>query len=322
MNNDQRIEWIDRMRALAILSVVMEHLTIGRITNDFVYIRWIGCANMPVFFFISAYLMELRSNLDTTSQKLNFLQKKTFQLMIPFLVWPLIIRKYVFQTDWRIISFTDIKNEFINPHLWFFLTLYGFCLIFLVYKFIDNKGLKFGSTLFLLCMSVIINLLFLKYHLFKNAALYCWYFVGGVIVQKYNLIDYLGRKILSSISLILIFASLMFWHVGNTSVLNVLIKMEVSCATIILIYYLCTQCKWNKQLDKIIQPLGLYSLAIYVIHWPFLSYLKSPIIAINNELIVFGFVLVLGLIISYVSILIYQFINKLPGLNFILFGKS
>ena len=52
----QRLEWIDRMRGLAILSVVVQHLTYS-FSNEFVYHKIIEISNMGLFFFISGYLM-------------------------------------------------------------------------------------------------------------------------------------------------------------------------------------------------------------------------------------------------------------------------
>ena len=67
----ERIPWIDRMRGLAILSVVIQHLSYNYVNvGEFVFMKLIGISNMAVFFFISGYIWDQTArinNLNNTS---------------------------------------------------------------------------------------------------------------------------------------------------------------------------------------------------------------------------------------------------------------
>lgn len=137
MSQSERLVWVDRMRGLAILSVVIQHLAYN-FQNEFVYRNLIDISNMGVFFFVSGYILNKTTHMDGCRGTMNFLFKKTVQLMLPFLVWGLLVNRYFFQDSWTAITVLDIENEFFNPHLWFLLTLYGYCFLFAGYKVVSN----------------------------------------------------------------------------------------------------------------------------------------------------------------------------------------
>lgn len=139
MSEKERLIWIDRMRGLAILSVVIQHLS-NYFLNDFIYHKLIGISNMAVFFFISGYILDKTTDIKNIKEYIQFVWKKTIQLMLPFLVWGIIVNKYFFSNSWEAITMDSIINEFINPHLWFLLTLYGYCLLFPIYQLIIKWG--------------------------------------------------------------------------------------------------------------------------------------------------------------------------------------
>lgn len=67
----QRLLWIDRMRGLAILSVVIQHLTYYY-QNDFIYHKLIGISNMALFFFVSGYSGTKHRLYNSCKKQLNF----------------------------------------------------------------------------------------------------------------------------------------------------------------------------------------------------------------------------------------------------------
>lgn len=130
----QRLDWIDRMRGFAILSVVIQHMTMS-FTNDFVYLKIIGIANMGLFFFISGYLMVATCRWTALPDMAKFCRKKLRALMIPFVTWGILMPAFAFQTAWHPITLDTIVTEWHHPHLWFLLTLMGYSLLFAVYRF-------------------------------------------------------------------------------------------------------------------------------------------------------------------------------------------
>lgn len=139
MDRQERLIWVDRMRGLAILSVVIQHLTYYYL-NDFIYHKLIGISNMAVFFFISGYILEKTTEIKNIKEYISFAWKKTIQLMLPFLIWGIIVKKYFFTENWEPITIGNMIEEFIHPHLWFLLTLYGYVLILPIFQLFNKWG--------------------------------------------------------------------------------------------------------------------------------------------------------------------------------------
>lgn len=136
----ERIIWVDRMRGLAIFSVVIVHLTFAY-ANNFAYHKLFVVSNLAVFFFVSGYIWSKTSTINTPQQALTFLLKKSRELLIPLIAWQ-ILTPYFFTTHWQLPTTTDLIQIFTKPHLWFLLTLYGYCFYFAIFKLIDKWGVE------------------------------------------------------------------------------------------------------------------------------------------------------------------------------------
>lgn len=134
----ERLAWIDRMRGLAILSVVIQHST-NYFVGDFVYAKVIGIANMAVFFFISGFIWEKTARVETLSAAGKFLVKKTRQLFLPLVVWNF-VSPFFFTTDWQMLTLADVVETYHEPHLWFLLTLYGYAFYFAAFRIFSKWG--------------------------------------------------------------------------------------------------------------------------------------------------------------------------------------
>lgn len=116
----QRLEWIDRMRGLAILSVVVQHLTYS-FSNEFVYHKIIGISNMGLFFFISGYLMVITCKWSGVKELVHFIFKKIRTIIFPLISWGTLLPAFVFQNKWHTVSWESFVSEWKDPHLWFLL---------------------------------------------------------------------------------------------------------------------------------------------------------------------------------------------------------
>lgn len=111
-----RITWIDRMRGLAILSVVIQHLTYN-FTNVFVYHKFIGISNMAVFFFVSGYIWEYTANILNGKDAFQYIIKKSIQIFIPLCVWSFLNYPYAFSTSWNLFNLDTLIKEFTSTSL-------------------------------------------------------------------------------------------------------------------------------------------------------------------------------------------------------------
>ena len=134
------------MRGVAILTVIIQHMC-HYLDNRFVFHQLIEMSNMGLFFFISGYVMTSTSNITSWKDVAQFVKKKSVHLMIPFLVWPLVIRRYAFSDVWLPVSLSDIVGEFHNPSLWFLLTLYGYMILGAIYELILSTTKKVYCTI-------------------------------------------------------------------------------------------------------------------------------------------------------------------------------
>lgn len=315
----KRLEWIDRMRGLAMLSVVIQHLSFCYI-NNFVYYKLIAISNLAVFFFISAYLMERTANITTVKDGLIFLFKKTIQLMLPFFVWLLIIPNYFFQPQWTTITIDEIINQFENPgQVGFLLTLYGYCFLFVICKI--TKQVKFEWIIWIL-LFIIIFFCNYKWGFFHNATLYLPYFIAGILSSRISNIEkFLKNGVLTSVSFLCIVLMLPFWTSGATSIVNITTKLLIAPATIIITYNCCTQLSWNKYFNQFILMCGKYSLAIYVTHWTFLKITETKFTIIQNELIAFIPIFLYASLICFACVLIKKIISLCPIIDCLMYGN-
>jgi acyltransferase len=158
MKNPLHIDWVDHARAFGICLVVLGH-TAG--LPDFIT-QLIYSFHMPLFFFISGYLLK-DSYLSLPSS--GFLRRLWKKLLVPYicfwaisyLYW-LVTHNLVFDpTKYAGLSFTDLFAGFlfgtgdtdhtlyiINVDLWFFTCLFSTALIY----YILRRWLKGVSLLF------------------------------------------------------------------------------------------------------------------------------------------------------------------------------
>lgn len=144
----QRLIWPDRLRGLAIMSVVIQH-SVFNFGSGFVFLKWISIANMGVFFFVSGYIAAYGEREELRMQKgaACFIWHKTIQLILPFITWGLVINRYFFTTNWTMINFSDIVEEWRHPHLWFLLTLYAYFCLLTVERLVIRKNWIRGGVL-------------------------------------------------------------------------------------------------------------------------------------------------------------------------------
>ena len=319
---EQRLIWVDRMRGLAILSVVIQHLTYYY-QNEFVYHKFIGISNMAVFFFISGFIWEKTAKVNTAKEGLSYLWKKTIQIMLPFIVWTFLVYPYFFQTNWKVWSFKEIVNEFTEPHLWFLLTLYGYCFYFVAFRLINRWGGVKSGVAFWTISFIVLGAIWYKFGIFKLAALYMPYFAIGTLVPKNNIMETVSsNKFVTTIALSSIFLLMNFWNSGHTSLTNIALKVLVSLATILIVYVICTKLNWNRLWDCFIIECGKCSLAIYIMHWSFLHIFDEKPMIVQNELIAFVPILVIAVIICYACMLLKNIIQLFPTADLVLFGNK
>lgn len=320
----QRLEWIDRMRGLAILSVVVQHLT-NYFSNEFVYHKIIGISNMGLFFFISGYLMVITCKWSGFKESVHFIFKKIRTLIFPLISWGILLPAFVFQNKWHTVSWESFVSEWKDPHLWFLLTLFGYSILFAIYRLVKVR-LRYYNVIYgggiLVVFQLALLLIWKMSGDFTLATLYWIYFTSGIIIAECKWERFLENKYLLSGSFVTLLLVVCFWTSGETSVKNILIKIVCTFSIILLVYNVCKNMQFYRYIDLFLQLCGRESIAIYAVHWLFLKMVITPVLLPQNELIGLGVTSIFAVLVSIVCIYIHRLVKMMPIVKMILFGEK
>lgn len=129
-NSSKRIEYIDAMRGFTMLLVVMTHVCgfgFGVILSDVTsYSKFFAEFRMPLFFFVSGFVLYKTTTVWSLGYTLSFLKKKIpVQLITPFV--------FMMANIWvRHISFGDAVFDYKKSGYWFTFTLMEYFFFYIV----------------------------------------------------------------------------------------------------------------------------------------------------------------------------------------------
>lgn len=322
INNSKggRIEWIDKMRGIAIFSVVVQHLSYNFLNSgDFSYLNLIALSNMGVFFFVSGYILEKSCKVNDWHTALQYTKKKFIQLMIPFFFWGFASR-YIFANGFESITYQDLYEQWRTPSLWYLLTLFGYIIPFSCYRVLGSITLL-KKTLFWGIWCIILLGIWKVTGELKFATIYIPYFILGVFTSEYKKLEnLLPNKWIGFCSVCLILLLTGYFTSGAMSIYNIIIKVLVTTSTIVILYRICNT-DWNESINRFFTSCGKYSIAIYAIHWAFIniSYVTNGIYT-ENELIPITLTVIIATIVSTICIYLKKLLDKFPAIDGLMFG--
>lgn len=321
VKNRKVLFYICFLQFIGPIFVILGHSLNGISNQGIWYIftrEWIYIFHMPLFFFISGYLLAYNgwtSNKDYSS----FIKIKVKRLLLPYFFWNIVffIPKYLVQgylSDDISISLSYITKIFFSPrlnvwgHTWFLVCLFILFIFTPVWKWIFDDKNKIKYAIFLIIGIVL-------YILPINTMLFClndlhkeilFFGIGCIIgksdfsklkinYQKYWII-YLLMAIISSI-FCLKYYSLLFIHF-------------IPCFFIVYTLF-GIPLKFNLH-SKIVEKFSGYSFGIYIMHWPIMigtRILLYQLLDLNVYLCVM-LMIVLGWIIPIVVI---EFLRKIKN---------
>ena len=139
----ERIQELDLFKGIAILLVVCGHVILKNwpdaLDTHPVYI-WIYSFHMPLFFFISAFLIDYTFG---TRSVLKGIWKKVLVLLVPYFVWCYIISPFIVKTELPSLVFI-ISNT--DPRYWFVYLLFVFSAFYYIGQSVKRgwKGVMGG----------------------------------------------------------------------------------------------------------------------------------------------------------------------------------
>ncbi len=146
-NKHERNQFVDIMRGIAMLLVVLGHTMTGCTTgaeNSFLFnIVW--SLQMPLFILISGYVTRYSRGIDNGTGLWKYVKRRTIAYLLPWVVWSFLVRGIIFGQS----NFLNIKWLLwhMDSGYWFLATIWTISLIFgistfLAKRFAKDSGIK------------------------------------------------------------------------------------------------------------------------------------------------------------------------------------
>ncbi|WP_163408409.1 acyltransferase family protein [Flavobacterium ajazii] len=334
----ERYIYIDRLKGFTIFLVVLGHIIPVLIEDKGAHknelFLFIYSFHMPLFFFLSGYIVYKTIKIDSLKEYLQFVKNKGINLLIPMLSWPL-LEQYCFtsKTDFSFETFLGvILEEIKNPGLWFLRMLFFFLIVYSIFHIVSERFNKRKLFIYDLVILIIdIALFLILCYLLQLEAIFhhLFYFIFlmiGVFLSKYDLLKtIIANKVILSLSLLFFIVSVGHYndliYLIDSSQIKIL-KFFISVFAIIIFYHIAKNISLSNWFDNSICFLGRKSLVIYVTHFMFLTiFSKSMLLPVDISFFFLALIAVpLSLIMIYFCLLISKIVELFPIFNFLLYG--
>ena len=326
LENTQRLDWVDNLKGIGIILVVLGHVSINKYLNDIIY-----SFHMPLFFIVSGFLFNF-------SNKDNYVLKKVSCLIVPYFKFCFIWFMYWFIFERFIrggnVSITQqffnifiakggSENYYYNAVMWFLPCLFITEIIF----YHLNRVIKNDKIIYLVIIVFsLLGYLNSKYNSFRSPWLIDvmlttigFYAFGYYILPKYNNLKIENSKSIINF-IIFIFMLSVPKYIGrfdlNSNIIpNYYMLYIYGILSTILIVNISKNINF-----KIIKYLGMNSLFIMCMHEPIkriVIKVTSIVAKIEEDFIRNNFAWIIIISIILISILIFikylldnYFINK------------
>lgn len=135
----ERNKYVDMLRGLAILMVVLGHTMTGAVENveKSIGFNIIWSVQIPLFILISGYVTKYSQKIDTKIKLWNYIKKRTISYLVPWVSWTVLIRGILLgQKTW-------LNIKWILWHMdsgyWFLFTLWTIAIIFGIAQYLSLK---------------------------------------------------------------------------------------------------------------------------------------------------------------------------------------
>ena len=327
----ERLNYIDWLKGIAIISVVMGHviqfdfLSLNNCDKSFLN-RFIYSIHMPLFIFLSGLVVSYKLESITSTCKKLFIKARV--LLIP------IILVGIPYALWRGFTLYEFITSPMKYGYWYLLTLFElYILLYLVFYFSKFTKFKWGGVIlgfFIWCglkgmAHLHLNADFLNAIQFTQLVVYWPFFFVAALINKYQLQDKLfSNNNLFTVSL-LVFGGLFIYK--EYAPIDNLMMYPLRFAGIFCIIYLVYKIKDKKStaLDRL-NVIGRNSLDIYIFHYFFIhvGYMKvvgNYFLEYPNFILETIVTLIYAMIIVYCSIYTGKLLRESKVISKVLFNK-
>lgn len=338
---ENRNQFVDIMRGIAMLLVVLQHTmsgcTVGA-ENTFLFnIAW--SLQMPLFILISGYVTKYSRPISDSKGLWKYVKRRTVAYMLPWAVWSFLVRGIIFGQD----GFLNVKHLLWNMDsgYWFLATIWTISMIFGVASFVAERASKenllkkqivllgcyLAGMVLLVGIGVILGLSFFA---IKLTLYYMPFYYAGFLYGQFD--DRMkesetGKKMIDSVVAICfvmwLFVILRFslYEMSDGGV-AIILRAATSLAGCIAVCGLCKGIFSEKSGGGTLAWVGEHSLEVYLTHYLLLSLIKldeAPILYSPTGL---SMVLVNYMITVALTVMAIVMMNPNAVLSFVLTGKK
>lgn len=318
----ERLQYLDSMKGLAIIMVIMGHVELSILRSTTIVTTVVSFLHIPIFMFISGLLLAKGNSLNKNIYSL--FSTKFKRLIIPFASFSFLYA-FVFNISLKNIFFSNYKYGF-----WFTFTLFFLIIIVLFVNKLTQK-VNHVIILFLIYLMVYALLCYLHFYQiipmrignlisFSQLIYYYPVFVFGFLMGKYpGIYRWLFDNVYLAFGSLLFYVVLIFL-VWNYKFDNLLLLIVLNITGVLFVHYLFKYYNVKTPLNSILNKFGKYSLEIYMIHFFYIGLINSIFEMNGYPHIVFLLIFTIFLlVISYFTGIL---INKSNVLKLLLWGKK
>lgn len=263
-NTIHRLAWVDILKGIGIIFVVL-----GHVYNNKVIFNWLYSFHMPLFFFISGWLYRKKAIYEDLKNRLKTIAIPYFTFgFIILIYWQFLERHFRYSNEKFITAFVGLLTgrysmlDF-NVHLWFLPCFFWTVMLFNIINNICGEKAIYGISIIMSAVFIFINIPEVIWNInlvFK----YIGFYLIGYITKKKDISKFMKKRekkynfliavLLLGLNFILAYYSLtngIFWFITATIGIS-------SIATISI----------NIENNRILEYLGKISIVILCIHGP------------------------------------------------------
>lgn len=320
----KRIEYIDKLKGVAMLMVVVGHLLSISFGNSNGNPLFVICETiqMTLFSFLSGFVIQ--------SMSFGKVVKKLPQFLLPMIIVGVL---YTYYTNRTIIQF--LHSPFKHGYWYFLFLIYCYLCVSVIscisYRFKREYLNALQDLSWLVFFYASFKILETVTHVTWSRDLFSlqlfsgyWpCFMLGIIARKYNFVTYLAHHNIIFSGVLLMYVPFAFWYSLHGGMFKYLAAF---CAIISLLYLFYDREGKHSLFDTILSFVGKTSIDVYLFHFFFLNAINLSVLGewfdfTQNYLLESLLVTTIALLISYISIIISKVIKKSVLLTALVYGK-
>ena len=332
----KRIEYIDAMRGFTMILVVLAHVATFCMGLEGVpqYHPYLRIFRMPLFFFISGFVLYKDGVIWNLQHIGKFLKKKFMVHIIPTAIF-FTIAVYISQA-----SFIEKMTASSKAGYWYTYTLFIYFVFYSIIRFVfrnkeDYAILVFATFFYIINRSTLYDAIPLS-DCVKNTLgiekwyYFCFFLIGTLVKKHFGVVQKILDKDVSLMVCALLFFLLNIFSdfVPNNGIIGIVSSFcnRMSGILIVFAFFRKNQ-SWftqEKRIGRSLQYIGRRTLDIYLLHFFFLPKQMSQIVTVFRDfpmpVIEFVWSLVVALIIIAFCLIISNVLRLSPTLAHLLFG--